>query len=422
MAHGQQAGSGGFDAALPASAAARLVWRSAAARSSRSFRAATASAQRFGASIIAGFQQWPDETASRGVSLAATRPMTVVPRRVERDPWPQFDPRVAFASFSAGPAAAPASLSRPTRSPQYEHLVADSAAPSLPPWHQRAEVQMPAGNSPVVASTPIRRTEAFTLRPVAAVSEGDPDRSARQAASRAEDPASTDVAQPAASRPRELHRVVEELPRLAAMPAALEMTVRTPEPSSGERFVRKVSSLVRPADASRQNLSVVRRDLPATPAEHWVVAPGLPDSPRGSSATPHGSADLRADDGPSHARSSRESASAPSAIARLIERTVRPEPLPNLRFRLLSPPADDAGREPSKNSFVEPERSRTPAEAPVPLREEREDAKRTEPRQADKPYRRPAAVPQIDIGAVADQVFRMLQRRQRFERERRGLY
>ena len=57
---------------------------------------------------------------------------------------------------------------------------------------------MPAGNSPVVASSPIRRTAPFTLRPAPPVSEGDPVRRA----SRAEYPASTDVAQPAASRPR----------------------------------------------------------------------------------------------------------------------------------------------------------------------------------------------------------------------------
>src|SRR5262249_48323986 len=89
---------------------------------------------------------------------------------------------------------------------------------------------------------------------------------------------------------------------------------------------------------------------------------------------------------------------APAAIERLIERIVRPVPIPGLEIRALERPArfvkDKAlGDTTSKAA----ETSRRPP--PVPT-----------------------APPPLDIDTVADKVYRLLQRRDRFERERKGRF
>jgi hypothetical protein len=86
------------------------------------------------------------------------------------------------------------------------------------------------------------------------------------------------------------------------------------------------------------------------------------------------------------------------AIETLIERTVGPAPVPGLEIRVLKRaprgvdddrPATDQPREANASPQLEP--------APAP--------------------------PQpLDIAAVADKVYRLLQRRQRLERERKGRY
>src|SRR5262245_10184659 len=87
------------------------------------------------------------------------------------------------------------------------------------------------------------------------------------------------------------------------------------------------------------------------------------------------------------------------AIERLIEQTVRPVALPGLELRLASPERQtSADQSPSNDAEG---RGSTPNAAPAPA---------------------PASPPQLDINAVADKVWQALQRRQRLERERRGLY
>jgi hypothetical protein len=86
------------------------------------------------------------------------------------------------------------------------------------------------------------------------------------------------------------------------------------------------------------------------------------------------------------------------AIERLIERTVLPAPLPGLELRLV-PPDDQPPGEPG-------------SEAPAARPEQRA--------QTAKPTA--AAGPPLDLEALAERVYRTLERRQLRERERRGLY
>ncbi len=87
------------------------------------------------------------------------------------------------------------------------------------------------------------------------------------------------------------------------------------------------------------------------------------------------------------------------AIERLIERTVRPTPLPGLEIRVVQPKGG------------EQEDERRPAGT-----EERSDGGDA----AGAPAASPP--PPLDINAVTERVYQLLVRRQRFERERRGLY
>jgi hypothetical protein len=91
------------------------------------------------------------------------------------------------------------------------------------------------------------------------------------------------------------------------------------------------------------------------------------------------------------------------AIARLIEQTARPVRLLGLEMRLVSPEKPPSGtRRPAEVSQDEgPTTAATPLQPPVP----------TAPS--------PAA---LDINAISEKVYDRLLRRQRLERERRGLY
>ena len=76
-----------------------------------------------------------------------------------------------------------------------------------------------------------------------------------------------------------------------------------------------------------------------------------------------------------------------------------PEPLPGLEVRLVPPDVRPVG---------EP---RAPADPPTP------------PTVVEEPRRAaPDGAPALDIDALADKIYQTLQRRQQFERERRGLY
>jgi hypothetical protein len=94
----------------------------------------------------------------------------------------------------------------------------------------------------------------------------------------------------------------------------------------------------------------------------------------------------------------------PSVIEQLIERITVPAPLPGLEFRLLSP--EEAA------SATRPPSDAAPDRRPAPT----DDARTSGP----GPTLPPA--PPLDINAVADKVHEMLSRRQRHERERKGVY
>jgi hypothetical protein len=100
------------------------------------------------------------------------------------------------------------------------------------------------------------------------------------------------------------------------------------------------------------------------------------------------------------------------AIEALIERTTRPMPVPGLEFRLLKPAPRDADERTGRNDGEhagrdEDERAGRDADEP----------KASAPRRPAAP---PPAAPPLDVDAVADKVYRLLQRRQRLERERKG--
>jgi len=89
----------------------------------------------------------------------------------------------------------------------------------------------------------------------------------------------------------------------------------------------------------------------------------------------------------------------PTVIERLIERTVRPAPLPGLEIRVVQPQRREQGDErPSLAADARPDTRGAAATAPAA-----------------------AAAPPLDINAVTDRVYRLLVRRERFERERKGL-
>jgi hypothetical protein len=194
-------------------------------------------------------------------------------------------------------------------------------------------------------------------------------------------------------------------------------------PSSTMRVEDTIGAFLQRDDTPRQSLSIIRRDPVAVPRTIGATPPA-PEPPLTGRPDRAVEFDAPADRAPSTSRDETEPR-ASSAIERLIERTVQPVPLPDLRFRLVPQPSREADEQQPAVSGVAADRNDAPA--PVPRSEahdDREDgaAHLAEPHRADKPYRKPAAPPQIDVGAVADKVFRMLQRRQRFERERTGRF
>src|SRR5262249_52040020 len=94
---------------------------------------------------------------------------------------------------------------------------------------------------------------------------------------------------------------------------------------------------------------------------------------------------------------------AQGAIAKLIEQTARPVRLPGLELRLVSPEKSPSGaRRPAEVAQDErPTTAATPLQPPAPA--------------APSP-------PALDINAISEKVYDRLLRRQRLERERRGLY
>jgi hypothetical protein len=117
-----------------------------------------------------------------------------------------------------------------------------------------------------------------------------------------------------------------------------------------------------------------------------------------------------------------------SAIARLIAETVLPAPMPGLHMRLIAPtdgaanarpyntrvdrdPAPDEESSQLQRGFVIPK---------APKADEDTRDQRGETRAA--PAQFASRAPEININEVADKVLQTLARRQRLEKERRGLY
>ncbi|MCP3956375.1 MAG: hypothetical protein GY719_00835 [bacterium] len=168
----------------------------------------------------------------------------------------------------------------------------------------------------------------------------------------------------------------------------LELTrIRTPEPhlvptvsSEPRREVRQ--PLIEPRQARPGEAAApISRRLPALPEEPRLPRAAEKEAP---AATPPAMAPVRREPAASPPPAT------PDAIAELIEKTVSPVSLPGIELRPVTPAAETEA-------------------APAP-------AKR-EPRAPTAP---PA--PPLDINAVSDKVYEMLQRRQRLERERRGSF
>ena len=86
-----------------------------------------------------------------------------------------------------------------------------------------------------------------------------------------------------------------------------------------------------------------------------------------------------------------------TAIERLIERTRQPVPVPGLEIRVMQPSEREAREQHRRKDARERDVVKTTTAPPPPA-------------------------PQLDINAVADKVYQTLVRRQRFERERKGIY
>lgn len=87
-----------------------------------------------------------------------------------------------------------------------------------------------------------------------------------------------------------------------------------------------------------------------------------------------------------------------SAIAKLIANSFLPVPMPGLEIRLASPATQEDRYQSTKPVDSSPAPSMPPSPPPPP------------------------PTPQLNINEIADKVYQTLQRRQQFERERRGLY
>lgn len=396
---------------LPASAAKRLAWRPI----SHSFLASVSSAQRFGTEVIAGLHQLSDGISGRSIALSATRPMTMIPRRVEGHGPSQVGPLSTLPKSGASTLATSVGSSHP-RFPQYGHTASNIAAPGLPQSHRLAQ-QAPVRNDLPVATVSTRRTEESAQRAIEMDRAPDPRSPASPAPS--EIPRTGNNSFPTPSLQREALSGKATLPATPPASGKSGQAGRASEPSTGDPTWRTVGAFVRSAEARQQDFSEARRD-PEQPLGRRLAALGLPEPARTASRTPRDGTEALP--GGAFSGDTTNCSDEPaSAIATLIERTTHPQPLPNLQFRLLSSPPEPAANDPREISLAEPNLPRR-VDVLTPGDQAPEDVKRTEPKSIDSPLRRPPAMPAIDVGDVAEKVFRMLERRQRFERERRGRY
>jgi hypothetical protein len=392
-----------------------------------SFQAATTKALRFSTALAGGLQEWHDRMSGQGVSLAATRPTVVAPQRVEREPVAQTESPSIFEHPAIDPPATPAPPRR-ERSPG-EHSVA-GVARSNPPSHRPPQSWGSPRERPAtefatgMQNRPAPPDAGPRPIPIAPEPASDPRAARLPARNGPSSPAdfARQISPPQPDRSGIAQRPSPPMP--PAAPDNMESADIPPRPPGIVRFERTIGAFLQPDDTPRQGLSIVKR-LPVAVLRAIDAASTVPE-PRG------GDSDDRVEGFGAEDRTPPSGGAEPSpqtlsAIERLIERTVQPVPLPDLRFRLVPRPVGDAGERPPALSAMDADRSEAPAPVPPRLSEARDSRQdgathRAEPQRADKPYRKPAAPSHVDVGAVADKVFRMLQRRQRFERERTGRF
>jgi hypothetical protein len=154
----------------------------------------------------------------------------------------------------------------------------------------------------------------------------------------------------------------------------------------GSQFIAPAPRFVAPSRSPERRAA----DNPMVGAQFIAPAPSSPSpAPSPAGAPWHTPTSVQ--------RASPDDAGLPSGglIERLIERTVLPTPLPGFELRL---------RSPQERPAVEP-----PADGPPrPSEEQRTGGP-------------PPTQPRLDLDAVAERVYQTLERRQRLERERRGL-
>ena len=435
---GQQQAADHAQTRLPPGGAARLAWRPISFGAAQSISARSRGT--FGADIVRRHQAWYHQLARRAVrpaSLPGGPP--AFSRRIEpaltpvsaRSPTRELSllgvatsstsqPEIPLARFEHMSASRPGMRSAPDSDPaqplpppvgRSEAEPPDAAVPNPPAVPFAASAarsvtaplpELPVWPEPLVMSrlTPRPRPGAVEMAHVA--SDDGPTPPSRMAAPRLPGglgspttPRGEGQTTPAIRSGVE-HRSADVVSETAPMPHG-RMALSRPSGGSGIPMGRNVEGRTRPPARSA--------------SEHRVELSGPEIGPRALSEPHREQVPVLRTAIPSPLASSEHDRTAPSAsdpsalpylptpVQTLIERTVRPVPVPGLEIRVIERAPRGAQDEPAA-------RSNGDADAGVPPR----------------PAPTPSAAPSLNIDAVADKVYHLLQRRQRFERERKGRY
>lgn len=391
MTQGEPQTSGDPGTGLPG-AAARRSWQPSSLRAAQSISAA---ARGLGPSMVDGFLAWHERLSRRGEGLTAPLRPATFGGRIEavrapvREPSSLRHPDTPLVRTAAIPSADTHAVRQiePTVRPTPQAFAAlPNEAPAAPRLRVSAGRQDPvrvqrfaAPPSPLAASA--SATAAPPPRP-SALSSAPVRRQPHEAAAAGFTPHEP------APVPPERTRSAAPAFESAAIPSGgpeIEASPRPPIERHGEPA--RVSDEHWGEDR-RTAVVVIERQAPAIRASAPPAA--AERSAAGASVPLHGSE-------PSVVRPG--AAPQGRAIEKLIERTIRPVPVPGLEIRLLKPAPRAEDDERTADEPGEPSASASPRPAPAP-----------------------APPPPLDIEAVADKVYRLLQRRQRFERERKGRY
>jgi hypothetical protein len=380
--------------ALPAAAAARRAWLPPSLRAAQSLAAV---AHSFGDGIVRRLLEPHVRLSRRGDSTGRRRGLATSARRtgIDRGSMPEL-PALHDRDLTVGDASEPpmrvwgAAPHAPPAPPRLQAL--DSVArhaPSVPRPRVTAEPSTVADRFAAAPPTMSRAVTPTSSPPRAATSPASDELPRRPptAAERPDEPGTAalrrvDPSGPARSAPRDSPEIDASPPPVVMQrrDRAGPMEVRRPA-------VERASERTQAADRGPRELARTAVD------EHGRTVVVIEPEPR-TTGPARGTVPIAAP-----APSPRESADAPPsarAIEALIERTMRPTPMPGLEFRLLrSVPRDD--EEPARRDADEPS-ARAPRRPAAP----------------------PPAAPPLNIDAVADKVYRLLERRQRLERERKG--